>query len=199
MRAGPTTTDLHANVGRLRGDHGETRELITRRLESARVRDIAAPGKVPGVFIPPGSGPRVVVPRHMASAPSSPLWRQDSVRVSVRDLLTWVIVDSRELLEILTSARNLLSDASRWSADHIAADVNGRWVPVGSDGARRFNLQGAVIRAAGYRARDAMKAAENTLGSVSSTAFARVLTSPQVMTHSEALAWLYSSIFRLPP
>lgn len=110
-----------------------------------------------------------------------------------------LIVDSRELLEILTSARNLLSDASRWSAVHIAADINGRWVPVGSDAARRFNLQGAVIRAAGYRARDAMKGAEGALGSVSSPTFARVLTSPQVMTHAEALAWLDTAISSLTP
>ena len=108
-------------------------------------------------------------------------------------------MDSRELLEILTSARNLLSDASCWSAVHIAADVNGRWVPVGSDAARRFNLQGAVIRAAGYRARDAMKAAEGALQGVSSATFARVLTSPQAMTHTEALAWLDAAISSLTP
>jgi hypothetical protein len=108
-------------------------------------------------------------------------------------------VDSRELLEILTSARNLLSDESRWSDVHIAADVDGRWVPVGSDAAVRFNLQGAVIRAAGYRARDAMKTAEIALGSALSVPFARALTSPQAMTHSEALAWLDAASSSLTP
>jgi hypothetical protein len=108
-------------------------------------------------------------------------------------------VDSRELLEILSSARSILSDASCWAAAHIAADVNGRWVPVGSDDARRFNLQGAVIRAAGYRARETMKAVESALGGASSATFARVLTSPQAMTHTEALEWLDAAISSLTP
>ena len=108
-------------------------------------------------------------------------------------------MDSRELLEILSSARSLLADVSCWSAAHIAADGNGRWVPVGSNDARRFNLQGAVIRAAGHRAREAMKAAESALGSASSPGFARVLTSPHAMTHAQALAWLDSAIFTLTP
>jgi hypothetical protein len=106
-------------------------------------------------------------------------------------------VEVRELLEILTSARDLLADRTRWSPVHIATDENGRWVPVGNDSAVRFNLQGAVIRAAGYRARDAMKAAESALRTCSTETFARTLTSPRPMTHPEALAWLEAAISAL--
>jgi hypothetical protein len=100
------------------------------------------------------------------------------------------IVERRELLEILTSAQDLLADGSRWSPLHIATDENGRWVPVGNRSAMRFNLQGAVIRAAGYRARDAMKAVDSVLRPCSSDAFASTLTSSRPVTHEEALAWL---------
>jgi len=90
----------------------------------------------------------------------------------------------------LASARQLLADASHWSPVHIATDANGRWVPVGDASAERFNLQGAVIRAAGFRAREVMKRTESALGACSSEGFARTLTSPRSMTHAEALAWL---------
>ncbi|HVW29765.1 MAG TPA: hypothetical protein VHC69_30585 [Polyangiaceae bacterium] len=95
------------------------------------------------------------------------------------------------------SARDLLADRSRWSPVHIATDVDGRWVPVGDNNAVRFNLQGAVIRAAGRRARDAMKAAESALRTCSSEAFARTLVSPRAMTHTEALAWLHGAVSAL--
>jgi hypothetical protein len=100
------------------------------------------------------------------------------------------VVDVLELVEILTLARDLLADTSRWSSMHIATDENGRWVPVGHNDAARFNLQGAVIRAAGYRAREAMKVAESALRTCSSETFARTLMSPRPMTHAEALEWL---------
>jgi hypothetical protein len=107
------------------------------------------------------------------------------------------IVEVRELLEILNSARDLLADRFSWSPVHIATDKNGRWVPVGNRSAARFNLQGAVIRAAGSRARDAMKAAESVLRTCSSEAFASTLTSPRRMTHAEARAWLEAAISAL--
>jgi hypothetical protein len=99
-------------------------------------------------------------------------------------------VEVRELLEILAAARRLLADGSRWSPVHIATDANGRWVPVGTTDATRFNLQGAVIRAAGFRAREVMKDAESALRMRSSDTFAGMLASPRQMTHAEALAWL---------
>jgi hypothetical protein len=67
-------------------------------------------------------------------------------------------------------------------------------MPVGSLTATRFNLLGAVIRAAGHRARDAMKAAENALRTCSSEAFARTLASSRPMTHAEAVAWLETAV-----
>lgn len=103
-------------------------------------------------------------------------------------------MELRELVEILRSARELLADISRWSPLHMATDENRRWVPVGNDNAARFNLQGAVIRAAGYHARDAMKTAENALRTCSSDAFASTLRSPRPMTHLEALEWLDAAI-----
>ena len=99
-------------------------------------------------------------------------------------------MEVRELLVILNSARDLLGDGSRWSPVHIAEDGDGRWVPVGDDSATRFNLVGAVIRAAGYRAREAMKAVESVLRTCSSEMFARTLTSARPMTHTEAVEWL---------
>lgn len=106
-------------------------------------------------------------------------------------------MDVREILEVLASARDLLAEKSRWSPVHIATDDNGRWVPVGHGGATRFNLQGAVIRAAGYRARDAMKATESALRACSSEVFARTLNSPRPMMHGDALAWLDAAIAAL--
>jgi len=103
-------------------------------------------------------------------------------------------VEVRELLEILISARDLLADGSRWSPLHIAVDENDHWVPVGQINAARFNLQGAVIRAAGYRARDAIRAAENALRNCSLETFARTLITPRPMTHAEALEWLETAV-----
>lgn len=103
-------------------------------------------------------------------------------------------MEDQELLEILRSARDLLADGSRWSPVHIATDENGRWVPVGNADATRFNLLGAVIRAAGTRARDAMKTTELALRKCSSDAFARTLTSSRPMTLPEALSWLDAAI-----
>ena len=80
---------------------------------------------------------------------------------------------------------------------HIATDEDGRWVPVGSGSAVRFNLLGAVIRTAGFRARDAMKTAESALLVCSSETFARTLSSPRPMRHAEALAWLEGAISAL--
>jgi hypothetical protein len=100
------------------------------------------------------------------------------------------IVELGEIIEILAAARRLLEDPSHWSPVHMAADANGRWVPVGDTSAERFNLQGAVIRAAGFRAREVMKMTESALGACSSEGFARTLMSPGSLTHSEALAWL---------
>ena len=104
------------------------------------------------------------------------------------------IVELQELLETLASARDLLGDRSRWSPVHIATDEKGRWVPVGDDNAVRFNLQGAVIRAAGHRARDAMKATESALRTRASEVFARTLRSPRPMRYTEALEWLDAAI-----
>ena len=103
-------------------------------------------------------------------------------------------MELRQLIETLTSARDLLEDRLRWSPVHIATDENGRWVPVGDDSATRFNLQGAVIRAAGHRARDVMKATEHALRAYSSESFARTLLSPRPMRHAEALEWLNTAI-----
>ena len=99
-----------------------------------------------------------------------------------------------ELLEILISARDLLADRSCWSPVHMATDENERWVPVGHGTATRFNLQGAVIRAARYRARDVIRAAESALRTCSSETFARTLTTPRPMTHAEAVEWLGAAI-----
>ena len=104
------------------------------------------------------------------------------------------VVEVNELLEILTSARDLLAERSRWSPVHIATDENGCWVPVGHIDAVRFNLQGAVIRRAGYRAREAMKAAESALRTCAAETFARTLMAPRPMTHLEALEWLDAAI-----
>jgi hypothetical protein len=79
----------------------------------------------------------------------------------------------------------------------MAADDHGRWLPVGSDEATRFNLRGAVIRVAGHRARDAVKALEDALRGCSSATFAATLTSPTPLTHAESLWWLDQAIERL--
>ena len=103
-------------------------------------------------------------------------------------------MELQELLEILSSARDVLADSSHWSPVHIATDEGGRWVPVGYGNAVRFNLQGAVIRAAGSRARDVMNAAESALRTCSSETFARTLSSSRSMTHAEALEWLDGAV-----
>jgi hypothetical protein len=106
-------------------------------------------------------------------------------------------VEVLELLGILVSARDMLADESRWSPVHIATDEDGRWLPVGSHQASRFNLQGAVIRAAGHRARDAMKTTESALRACSSAKFATTLTVPRPMTQVESLDWLDTAISSL--
>ena len=63
-----------------------------------------------------------------------------------------------ELLEILHAAKALLSAPERWTERAFAETDEGKWVPVGSEHARRFNLAGAVIKSAGASVRETMSA-----------------------------------------
>jgi hypothetical protein len=58
-----------------------------------------------------------------------------------------------ELLTIVRSARDLISDPAKWNSRTYAEDAQGHWVPVGSDRAVSFDLRGALVRAAGISSR----------------------------------------------
>ena len=111
------------------------------------------------------------------------------------------VLDDQELLVILDRARALLTDSSRWSGRHYAEDETGRWTPVGSAHAARFNLEGGLIRAAGRDTREALVAAFKVFGEVSPQALVRLKTSSPALTHAEALSLLDDAMAHLsaPP
>lgn len=108
-------------------------------------------------------------------------------------------MDTGDLLDIIGRARRLLADPDRWSAHHYAEDENGRWVPVGSSRAVRFNLEGALVRSAGLRAREAMSAAAPVFRESSPGLYPRMFTTPRAMTRSEAFLLLDAAIAQLLP
>jgi hypothetical protein len=107
-----------------------------------------------------------------------------------------VLVD-QELLVILNRARTLLSDAHGWSSRYYAEDQSGRWVPVGSSAAVRFNLEGALVHAAGRDVRGALPAIFELFGEVSTRALARLKATPSALTYSEAVSLLDESMAKL--
>jgi len=105
---------------------------------------------------------------------------------------------SQELLVILRRARALLSDPSHWTGRHYAENAEGRWIPVGSSQATRFNLEGALVHAAGRDAREALAAIFDVFGEASPEILARLRsTLAPSLTHSEALALLDAAIVHL--
>jgi hypothetical protein len=63
-----------------------------------------------------------------------------------------------ELHAIVRKAHLLIADSARWAERHFAEDKSGKWVPVGSRDAVRFNLAGAMIKSAGRSAQEATRA-----------------------------------------
>lgn len=96
----------------------------------------------------------------------------------------------QELLVILNRARMLLSDPRNWSQKHYAEDETGRWTPVGSSAAVRFNLEGALVHAAGRDVRGALPGIFQIFGAVAPDALARIKTAPTTFTHAEVLSLL---------
>lgn len=103
----------------------------------------------------------------------------------------------QELLVILNRARTLLSEPSSWSSRYYAEDDSGRWVPVGSSAAARFNLEGALVHAAGRDVRGALPAIFELFGAVSATALARLKTSPSSLTYRDAVSLLDDTMAKL--
>lgn len=103
----------------------------------------------------------------------------------------------QELLVILNRARTLLSDPRSWSSRYYAEDDEGRWVPVGSSAATRFNLEGALVHAAGRDVRVALPAILELFGVVSADARSRLKNAPASLTHSEALQLLDDTMAKL--
>jgi hypothetical protein len=107
------------------------------------------------------------------------------------------VLGDQELLIILDRARTLLSEPSSWSARYYAEDESGRWVPVGSSAAVRFNLEGALVHAAGRDVRGALPAIFELFGAVSAKALARLKTSPSALTYREAVSLLDETMAKL--
>ena len=63
-----------------------------------------------------------------------------------------------ELREILKMAHEIVANPARWTERNFAEDEQGRWAPVGSQKAVRFNLAGAMIKSSGTSSRAAMQA-----------------------------------------
>jgi len=108
----------------------------------------------------------------------------------------------QELLVILNRARTLLSDPSRWSDQHYAEDESGRWIPVGSSQAARFNLEGALMHAAGRDAREAIAAIFDVFAVTAPQELERLKRRPSsTLTHAEAIALLDQAMRQLsePP
>ncbi|HKP56909.1 MAG TPA: hypothetical protein VJV78_09315 [Polyangiales bacterium] len=102
-----------------------------------------------------------------------------------------------ELLAILTKAHVVVTDARQWTARNFAEDDSGRWVPVGSDRATRFNLAGAVTRCAGSCAREAIAAFEALLAAAPRELISGMLAHAHGLTREQALALLDWAMVRL--
>lgn len=104
---------------------------------------------------------------------------------------TMTVLGDQELFAIVRRAHTILSDAKHWTPRHYAEDAAGRWAPVGSEQARRFNLEGALVHAAGGNARSALAAILGVFREIAPEAPARMkATATSSLTHPEALALL---------
>jgi len=103
-------------------------------------------------------------------------------------------MDPRELLAVLRRANTLVADAAKWTARNFAEDPAGKWTPVGSERATRFNLAGALIKSGGPAAREAMQALEKLFAGASLDP--TVLSSPG-LTRTQALELLRWAMRRL--
>jgi hypothetical protein len=63
-----------------------------------------------------------------------------------------------ELRAIVRKTLELIADSTRWTERYFAEDKSGKWVPVGSQEAVRFNLAGAFINSAAPASREAVRA-----------------------------------------
>lgn len=102
-----------------------------------------------------------------------------------------------ELIAILRKTQSLIADPRRWTEHHFAEDKAGKWVPVGSEHAVRFNLAGAVIRSAGPASREAMRALTELLSNTALMVDSRVLGQAHGVLHSQALELLGLAIRQL--
>lgn len=107
-------------------------------------------------------------------------------------------LSDQELLAIVRRAYVTLSDPGRWSGRHYAENAEGQWTPVGSERARRFNLEGALVHAAGRDTRSALPAILDVFRTIAPEALDHMkATSRSPMTHSEALELLEAAIAHL--
>jgi hypothetical protein len=106
-------------------------------------------------------------------------------------------VTALELLKILHAARALVVAPERWTERNFAETATGKWVPVGSEHATRFNLAGALIKSAGGSVREAMTAFTKLLSDAPMELHARAWTEAQTLTRLEAVELLRYAMGRL--
>ena len=102
-----------------------------------------------------------------------------------------------ELLAILRKAHAVVADSRQWTARNFAEDELGRWVPVGSQRATRFNLAGAVTRCAGASAHEVIGALEMLLSAAPRELKPEMLGYSQGSTQEQALSLLAWAMTRL--
>lgn len=102
-----------------------------------------------------------------------------------------------ELLVILRKTQALIADARRWTGCNFAEDEAGRWVPVGSERAVKFNLAGALIKSAGTMSRQATHAFTELLTRAARPVDSLMLSGPDQRLHSQALEVLAVAIEQL--
>ena len=104
-----------------------------------------------------------------------------------------------ELLPIVRAARALVAKPEAWSARNYAEDETGRFVPVGDARAAKFNLEGALVRAAGLSARAAVDALTRLFSTAPAALHASFFGAPRSWTRQQALDLLDWTIQQLEP
>jgi hypothetical protein len=101
------------------------------------------------------------------------------------------------LLKILRAANALVATPERWTVRNFAETAVGKWVPVGSEHASRFNLAGAVIKSAGASVREAMREFTTLLSDAPAELHPRHWAQAQGLTRTQAVELLGWAMVRL--